>query len=569
MQSSLKETSKNKSSLTSPRDDSNANTDMICKTHNEKIVSFCLAKKCNFSPLCSKCIVIHLNSSHQEGYEEVNFQNFETLKQNYSNKLQKMIGEYEKLLKEISKYTEKKILLKEFEIFEKNIGLFKEYLIKTLEESYCNFLKEFTTFFNTQNSTITEKIIAVKKTIQTKVENFNKDFGDLSTNKSLLNKLKENSLISMDCELEKNLKTCKKLISESVYLSNYQPIENNSDIFSKFSKEISEVFSSKFPLKTANTGLINNSSVFFEKNTSFLTKKSYLNLNSNGKTNDNSKILIRSFDLNAYDSLIEAIKDKNTLTCLKLPPSPHVMRMNKNGLIHDKSIERLHQTEEIHKKSYENLKKNTFRSLSPPRISGKIERNSMIEFKEKQFVEYLQFFDKKWKSHNIKVLPLDLCKSISLIKNGNLPENQKILRKFTNIYYETINSINKNEANPFFFCFIVKEMTGEYCFCLLSGFIKKNMEIFFINFNNQEKIIEKHQNIILALKAIFSLFLYEKLKNLNFKLEEIKYVIFDKCPSNDLKRLAICYSLSDLSKSKARNGGIINNFDLEQFQKKI
>ena len=564
-----KEIIRNKSPPSSPK---HITSSLICSTHNEKIVSFCLAKKCNFSALCSKCIVFHLNNCHNENYAEVDLQNYETLKLNYSKKLQKMIGEYDKLLKEITKYSEQRNVYKDMQSLEKNIGLFKENLMAILEEAHKNFIKQFSAFFTTQNTKINEKLITFKKTIQNKLDGYSNDLNDFLLNEEGFTKIKEASSISLDVELEKNIKICKKIIDESLYLSNYQQTENNPEIINKLSKELSETFSKKFPLKTANTGLINNSSVNFEKNASFLTKKSFLNFNLNGESN---KTLMKSFELNG--SIADLNREKNPLNFLKLPPSPIIMKNIKNGKFLDNSIQHFDQKEEIQEKLE---KKKTFRSLSPVINSNKmnkiekIEKTPSIEFNEKQLQEFLNIFDRNWKTHNIKILPLDLCRSITLIKtNGTLSENQKILKKFTNIYYESINHGNnwniKNEPKPLNFCFLYKESSGDYCFFLFNGLIRKNLQIFFINFNNQEKIIEKHQNIMNALKSIVSLFLYEKMKNIIFDYEEIKYVIFDRSPSNDIKRLAICYTLLDFSKSKSRSGGVLNQSDLLQFQKNL
>jgi len=124
-------------------------------------------------------------------------------------------------------------------------------------------------------------------------------------------------------------------------------------------------------------------------------------------------------------------------------------------------------------------------------------------------------------------------------------------------------------TNSFYFFFILKENNGDHCGFLFSGTIRKNMELFFLNFNNQEKIVERHDVVINALKTLFSLFLHEKNKNLKFEIEEIKYVIFTKGESHDLKRLGICYALADIAKSKMRNGGVINDNDLMVFRRNL
>jgi len=547
---------KAKSPPISPRLNINSKSLLLCETHKEKIVSFCLTKKCNFMALCSKCIVIHLNTNHKDSFEEADLHNFETLKENYSTKLRKMKMEYEKLLKELMKHGEKKQIHKEIEDFKSNIFSFKEFLLKTLEESYSNFLQEFTYFLESQNSAITERLSLLRKNLQAKMEKITNEINNTLINEEFLSNMKEASSITLEIELEKNIKTCKKLISESLHLSNYQTSENNSELFAKFAKEINEILYIKYPLKTANTGLINNSSIHLEKNYSFLSKNS-----------ENSKFLKKSLNSNGNLSITEACDEKSPFKCLQLSHTPQIIsRKNKNGMFLDNSIQEI---------DIEFQKKNMCRSLSPKGFSMKIEKKidkkeeNNVEFNEKQFMEFLTAFDKNWKNNKIKVVPMDLCRNIASMKNNNcMAENQKILKKFTNIYYETVNQQNTT-TNSFYFFFILKENNGDHCGFLFSGTIRKNMELFFLNFNNQEKIVERHDVVINALKTLFSLFLHEKNKNLKFEIEEIKYVIFTKGESHDLKRLGICYALADIAKSKMRNGGVINDNDLMVFRRNL
>lgn len=508
---------------------------LLCESHKEQIISFCTAKKCDFSPLCSKCIVLHLNTNHKNCLQEAELQNFESLKQIILNKNQRTYKEFHAILQEISSIQNKKNHCnKEFELYEQKLKEFKEFLCKSLDEIFEEFQAEFKAFFISKTKIFNEKLIDFQKKIEKLLEKSRRE-GEC---KDFVQQIKEINSLNIEKELEKERCFFKKLVNESQHLYECDPKENNSEFFVKFAKEVNELFHEKFPFKNTNYANIRSN---LSKNSSFLSKSSFFN--------------------NTYEHHQSNFLESST---------EYTKRND------EKSVENLKKKENILNNL---LKRNELRSLSPKIKDYAIENNEEIRFNEKEFQKYLINFDKAWNSHKIRVLPLDLCKSVASLKNNpESSETQNILKRFSSFFYETTTNIqtkNKLELSSLKFCFIYKTNNtkkhdfNEYCAFFFPVTMKKTAEILVLCFNKQEKNLKNQENIVSNLKILFSLFLHEKMKNIEFSYEFINYLIFEKNPSSDILKLSICYCLAHLAKQKQWNGGTIHKKDLCAFQKTI